>query len=78
MQNLENVLAIELMTAAQALEFLKPHKPGTGTSTVYREIRKAIKPLDSDRLLFNDVKKVADLVKNDTILNAVEKTVKLN
>ena len=78
MQNLENVLAIELMTAAQALEFLKPHKPGTGTSTVYREIRKAIKPLDSDRLLFSDVKKVADLIKHDTLLSAVEKIVKLD
>ncbi len=78
MQNLENVLAIELMTAAQALEFLKPHKPGIGTSAAYNEIRKTIKPLDEDRLLFNDVKKVADLIKRDVLLNAVEKTVKLD
>jgi len=78
MQNLENVLAIELMTAAQALEFLKPHKPGVGTAAAYKEIRKAIKPLDSDRLLFSDVKKAADLIKDNTLLNAVEKTVKLD
>ena len=78
MQNLENVLAIELMTAAQALEFLKPNKPGVGTSAAYNEIRKAIKPLDEDRLLFNDVKKVADLIKKDVLLNAVEKIVNLD
>ena len=77
MHNLENVLAIELMTAAQALEFLKPNMPGTGTLIAYNEIRKSVKPLDDDRLLFEDVKKVADLIKNDSLLNAVTKKVKL-
>jgi len=78
MRNLENVLAIELMTAAQALEFLKPFKPGTGTSAAYKEIRKAIKPLDGDRLIYDDVKLVAGLIKDDSLLNSVEKSVKLN
>ncbi len=78
MKNLENVLAIELMTAAQAIEFLKPHKPGVGTSIAYKEIRKVIKPLNGDRLLYDDVKKASELIKNDILLNAVEKVVKLN
>jgi histidine ammonia-lyase len=77
MKNVENVLAIELMTAAQALEFLKPLHPGIGTSIAYEEIRKAVKPLHNDRLLHEDVKKVAALIKEDVILNAVEKVVKL-
>jgi histidine ammonia-lyase len=77
MKNLENVLAIELMTAAQALEFLKPLRPGIGTSIAYDEIRKIVKPLNNDRLLHEDVKKVASLVKEDIILNAVERVVKL-
>ncbi len=75
MHNLENVLAIELMTGAQALEFLKPLKPGVGTSIVYNEIRKVVKPLNSDRLLYEDVKKVAELIKNDSLLNKVEEKV---
>ncbi len=78
MQNLENVLAIELMTAAQALEFLKPFKPGKGTSAAYKAVRKAVKPLNGDRLLYEDVSKVADLVKNDSLLEQVEKAVKLS
>ncbi|MCL5031533.1 MAG: histidine ammonia-lyase [Bacteroidetes bacterium] len=78
MHNLENVLAIELMTAAQAIEFLKPFKPGKGTSVAYNEIRKVVKPLNGDRLLYEDVKKVAALIKNNSLLNAVEKLVKLN
>ncbi|HUX93266.1 MAG TPA: histidine ammonia-lyase [Ignavibacteriaceae bacterium] len=75
MHNLENVLAIELMTGAQALEFLKPLKPGVGTSIVYNEIRKVVKPLNSDRLLYEDVKKVAELIKNDSLLNKVEEKI---
>ena len=78
MKNLENVLAIELLTASQALEFLKPHKPGVGTSAAYQEIRKVVKPLDGDRLIYDDVKKVSELIKNDILLNAVERLVKVN
>ena len=77
MHNLENVLAIELLTASQALEFLKPHKPGIGTSITYEEIRKVVKPLEGDRLIYDDVKKVAGLIKEDIILEAVEKEVML-
>jgi len=78
MQNLESVLAIELLTAAQAVEFLKPLKCGVGTETAYREIRKVIPPLEKDRLLYDDIKKVISLVRNNVILDAVKKKVKLN
>lgn len=77
MQNLENVLAIELLTAAQALEFLKPLKPGRGTFAAYNEIRKVVKPLKKDRLIFDDLKKVGDIVRNDSLLLAVERKVSL-
>jgi histidine ammonia-lyase len=78
LQNLENVLAIELLTAAQAVEFLKPLKCGVGTSIVYNEIRKVVEPLVNDRVLYDDVKKVLQLVKNDSILKAVQKKVRLD
>ena len=78
MRNLENVLAIELMTAAQAVEFLKPLKCGAGTSIAYKEIRKVVKPLVNDRVLYDDIKKVLEIVKDNSLLNAVESEVKLN
>lgn len=78
MQNLENVLAIELLTSSQALEYLKPLKPGKGTGAALAEIRKVVKPLKGDRLLYNDVKNVAELIKNNSLLNAVEKKVSLS
>ena len=78
LNNLENVLAIELMTGAQALEFLKPLKPGVGTSAAYNTIRKQINPLDDDRYLHLDLQKILALVKKDVILNSVKQKVKIS
>lgn len=77
LKNVEKVLAIELLTAAQAIEFLKPLKCGKGTSIVYDEIRKKVKPLDKDRLLHTDIEKVISLVENNIILDKVEEKIKL-
>jgi len=77
MHNLENVLAIELMTAAQAIEFLKPLKCGKGTSIVYKRIREVVPPLEKDRIIYDDVKKVLSIVKDDSLLNSIEKKIKL-
>jgi histidine ammonia-lyase len=77
MENLEKVLAIELMTAAQALEFLKPLKCGVGTSIAYKEIRKVVKPLVNDRILFDDIREVLKIVKDDIILNEVLEKIKI-
>ena len=77
LNNLENVLSIELMTGAQALEFLKPLKPGIGTSAAYSTIRNYVKPINKDRFLHLDLQKILALVKNDVILNSVKKKVKI-
>ncbi len=55
LENAENVLAIELMTAAQALEFRDTKKLGKITGEVYRMIRSKVKKLDSDRELTDDI-----------------------
>lgn len=78
MQNLENVLAIELLTAAQAVEFLKPLKCGDGTDVIYSKIREVVSPLKKDRVIYDDIVRVLQIIKNDTLLNSIEKIVKLN
>jgi len=78
MQNLENVLSIELLTAAQAVEFLKPLKCGDGTSIIYKKIREVVSPLKDDRVLYQDIAKVLQLIKDDSLLNSVVKKVKLS
>jgi histidine ammonia-lyase len=77
MKNLEAVLAIELMTAAQAVEFLLPLKCGRGTAIAYDKIREVIPPADVDRFLYPDLQKVISILRDRSLLRAVEKKVKL-
>ncbi len=78
LENVENVLAIELLTAAQGIEFLKPLKCGRGTNAAYNEIRKIVPPIKKDRILYKDIQKIFRLVRNNTVLQAVEKETKLD
>jgi histidine ammonia-lyase len=74
-KNTENVIAIELLCGAQALDLFTNLKPGEGTLKAYQVIRKAIAPLEKDRILANDIKAMKDLIRNRKILTAVEKSV---
>jgi histidine ammonia-lyase len=53
--DLEYVLGIELMCAAQALEFLKPLQPGRAMREAYRLVRARVRSLDADRTLTPDI-----------------------
>ncbi len=77
LNNVEQVLSIELLTASQGVEFLKPLKCGKGANAAYKTIRKYVPPLNEDRILFEDVEKVRSLVRSGELLSAVEKAVKL-
>jgi histidine ammonia-lyase len=60
---LETVLALELMTAAQALEFLKPLKPGLGVQRAYEIVRAHVPALEQDRQLSGDIDTLTQLVR---------------
>ncbi len=72
LQNVGAVLAIEMMAAAQAFDFRKPLTPGRGTRVAYEVIRQHVEHLEDDRVLYPDINKIAELVRNGTILKAVE------
>lgn len=74
-QNVETVLAIELMCAAQALDFLRPMTSGKGVETVHQEIRKVVSHAESDRLFHNDIEAVLRLVQSETIVRAVNEAI---
>lgn len=59
---LETVLALELLTAAQALEFLKPLRPGAGVAHAYDIVRTRVAALDNDRQLSGDIEALTQLV----------------
>ena len=74
-QNAENVIAIELLCAAQGLDLFTNMKPGAGTGAAYSVIRDAVPHLENDRILAEDVHTVVGLIRNGSIMAAVEDTV---
>lgn len=74
-QNAENVIAIELMCAAQGLDLFTNMQPGAGTQAAYGVIRQVVPHLEKDRILSEDVKCIVQLIRSGEILDAVENVV---
>jgi len=78
-KNAENVISIELLCAAQALDLFTNRNPGEGTLAAYRAIRKEIPCLERDRVLSEDIARMKRLVRSGKIIEAVEsRTGRLN
>jgi histidine ammonia-lyase len=75
LENAEQVLAIELLCAAQGIDLRSPLKPGRGTMAAFRAVRRQIKRLDRDRVMAPDLERAAGLVREGKILQAVERAV---
>ncbi len=61
-ENTRNVLAIEAMAVAQALDFLAPLKTSKLGQAAYSAIRSACPTIDKDRILYKDMARVADVI----------------
>jgi histidine ammonia-lyase len=71
--NVVNVLAIEMLSAVQGIDFQQPLAPGKGTTAAWSFIRKHISHWEEDRIMYKDIEKMADLIRSEKILEAVEK-----
>lgn len=74
LDNAYGILGIELMAAAQALDF-RDYKFGKGVTKAKEVIRRHVDFLDIDRPLYVDHTKMQELVKSCEILDEVEHTV---
>jgi histidine ammonia-lyase len=72
-RNVVGVVAVELLAAAQGIDFRKPRRPGPGVRAAHREIRKVVAHLEDDRALHPDIGKLAELIRAGTIVKAVER-----
>ena len=70
--NSERAVAIELLAAAQAVEFLAPLKPGRGALAVHSAVRALSPRLRDDRPLSEDIERVAGAVRDGSLLAEVE------
>jgi histidine ammonia-lyase len=69
-ENLETVLALELLCAAQALEFLRPARSSPALERVVSCLRQHVPPLERDRPLYHDLQTIRRLIASGEILKA--------
>ena len=68
--NSRRVLAIELLCAAQGLDYRKPLEPSALVSAARQALRQVSPPIDEDRSIAGDIEAVADLVANGALVDA--------
>ena len=76
-ENTRNVLAIELLCAAQAIDLRAQNKEvslnlGNGTKTAYGIIRQNVAKISHDRIISRDMYKIAKTISNKEFIKKVE------
>ena len=62
-ENAEHLLAIELLAAAEGLEFRRPLKGGVGVEQAYERVRKLSAAVEADRSMSADIARVAAAIR---------------
>ena len=62
LDNTRNVLAIEALAVAQALDFRAPLKTGKRGQAAHAAIRAVSQPIVQDRILADDLRRVSELI----------------
>lgn len=70
--NSEHVIAIEALSAAQALDLRAPLDPGPATAAARSAIRAVSPFVDEDRSLSDDITAIRDLVRDGSLVAAAE------
>jgi len=73
--NSAKVVGIELLCAAQGLDLGEPLRPGGGVDAAYKVLRKVVPTLAGDRFLAPDLAAAELLVRDGSLVGAVEKKV---
>lgn len=72
LNNVMNVLAIEVMTAAQAIDFGEVEKLSPATKAAYNKVRGEVAVLENDRVMYLDINKCYKLVTSNSLVEVVE------
>jgi histidine ammonia-lyase len=75
LENVRHVLAIELLAAAQGIDFLRPLAPGTGSAAAHAFIRQHVPHLEEDRVPAPDIKAIYLAIVDGGLIAAVEQAV---
>lgn len=76
LDNLEYILAIELLSACQAIEFRRPLKSSALLEFAHDSVRHEVSFAEEDRIFAEDINKVAGMIKNFSFVNGVNEFAK--
>jgi len=71
LDNLEYILAIELLSACQAIEFRRPLKSSALLEFAHESVRRQVSFAEEDRIFAEDINKVAGIIKDFSFVNGV-------
>ena len=70
--NVEKVLAIELLAASQGLEFARPLRSGPAIEAAFEVIRSRVPKITADRVFSDDIHELVALIRSGEQIKAVE------
>lgn len=73
LKNSRNVVAMEIMAACQAIDLRGKKQLGKGTEAAYNSVRKEVKKVEEDRVMYEDIKKCEQLIASGQLVRDVEK-----
>ncbi|MFL1895450.1 histidine ammonia-lyase [Aquimarina sp. 2-A2] len=75
LENVEKILAIELLTASQAFDFRKPLKSGVLLDEVHKMVRSHVSFAAKDRVFSDDIEIGIELIKSRAIIKTVDEMI---
>jgi histidine ammonia-lyase len=76
-ENVQRVLATEILAACQAIDFREGYTLGAGTKEAYRVVREKVQFIERDVVMYIELDKVTNLIMDGSIVVNVEKKVKV-
>jgi len=76
-ENVQRVLATEIMAACQAIDFREGYTLGVGTSEAYRVVRENVEFIERDKIMYIELDKVTNLIADGSIVESVEQKVRV-
>jgi histidine ammonia-lyase len=75
LENVQHIIAIELLCAAQGIDLRGSDNLGKGTKAAYSLLRKYVPMLKEDRILSKDIQVIVGLIQSEQLTNAIGETI---
>ncbi|WP_282192628.1 histidine ammonia-lyase [Romboutsia ilealis] len=72
MENARKVIAMEILSAAQAIDLRGKKRLGMGTEAAYSVVREHTSFVDKDRIMYIDINTIEDVINKNLLVEAVE------